>query len=82
MSDTITVEPLAKTKSVAQYIGVSEQRLANMRMEGTGPEFIRLGRAIRYKWSAVEAWVNEHTHTSTDEYTDQPGTTNRKQTAA
>ena len=50
-------------------IGLSVQRLATMRMDGTGCPFIRLGsRAIRYERTAVEEWIKANTYTSTDEY--------------
>lgn len=74
--------PLATTAAVSEYTGISEQRLATMRMEGTGPSFIRLGaRAIRYEWDAVNAWIKANTHTSTDEYSEQTATSNKKQSA-
>ena len=75
--------PLLTPKQLSEITGISIQRLATMRMDGTGCPFIRLGsRAIRYERTAVETWIKENTYTSTDEYSDQPGTTNKKSTAA
>lgn len=63
------MSPLASSKEVAEYIGVTPNALAKMRMEGTGPEFIRVGpRNIKYRWSAVGEWIEANTHTSTDDY--------------
>lgn len=42
---------------LAEQIGVTVQRLAVMRMEGTGPNFIRLGRSIRYRREDIDAWI-------------------------
>lgn len=73
------IASLASPQEVAEVIGLTVTALANMRMTGTGPKFVRLGpRHIRYRWADVEAWMNENTHQSTDEYTDQPGTFNAK----
>lgn len=58
--------PLASSKEIADYLGITENNLARIRMEGNGPEFIRVGhRNIRYRWSAVEAWLDEQSRTST-----------------
>lgn len=59
-------QPLATSKEVAEYLGISPNRLAKMRMDGTGPEFIRVNsRIIRYEWAAVHQWIAERTRTST-----------------
>lgn len=79
----MTKSPLITPKQLSEITGISVQRLATMRMDGTGCPFIRLGsRAIRYERTAVEAWIKANTYTSTDEYSDQPGTINKKSTAA
>lgn len=62
-------ENLATPVEVADYLSLSPNRLAKMRMEGDGPEFIRLGhRTIRYEWEAVREWVNIQAHASTEAY--------------
>lgn len=60
-------KPLATAREVAEYLGVSENYLAKLRMEdGAGPEFVRVNaRAIRYDWQAVHQWITERTRTST-----------------
>lgn len=69
---------LMTTDRLAEYLEVTPQALANMRMHGTGPKYIKVGRGIRYRWVDVETWMHENTHQSTDEHTDQPGTFNAK----
>lgn len=60
---------LVAPAEVAEYLGVTTQALAVMRMNGDGPEFIRVNtRTIRYRWSAVEEWINTNTHKTTDAY--------------
>lgn len=70
--------PLIAPEELAEYLGQSVQKIALMRINGTGPKFIRTGRVIRYRMSDVEAWLDQNTHESTDEYTDQFGTYNAK----
>lgn len=62
-------ENLATIPEVSSYLGVTPNRLAKMRMDGEGPEFVRLGaRTIRYEWAAVRSWVVSAIETSTEAY--------------
>lgn len=55
--------------ALSEFLEVPVQTLAKMRVDGTGPEFIRVNsRTIRYRWEAVEKWLTEQTHTTTDDY--------------
>ncbi len=51
MSELLTVS------EAARWAKVSESFLNKARLTGTGPRFIRLGRAIRYQPSDLEAWA-------------------------
>lgn len=45
-------------KSAAAYLGLAEGTLAKMRLEGTGPEFVRVGRKrIFYQQNALDAFI-------------------------
>ena len=77
----IDAPALISSNTLAEYLELTPQALANMRSQGTGPTYIRVGRGIRYRWEDVKAWLEANTHTSSDEYTNQPGTYNRKATA-
>lgn len=46
-------------------IGIKETTLANWRVLGRGPRFIRVGRSIRYRSEDVEAWLSGRTADST-----------------
>lgn len=35
--------------------------LRRMRREGRGPAYVKLGRLVRYRLSAVQAWLGAHT---------------------
>jgi excisionase family DNA binding protein len=48
------------TKDAAQYLGVSHQYLELARHRGEGPPYYKLSRAIRYKRSDLDEWMNRH----------------------
>lgn len=59
-------EALGDSREVARHLKVAPGVLANWRAAGTGPPFIRLagqsgGRAIRYRWSDVDSWLEANT---------------------
>lgn len=65
------VEPLLPSSSVAAQLGITEGHLAQTRYMGTGPAFIKLGaRTVRYRQSAVDAWLANMERQRTD---DRPG---------
>ncbi len=57
--------PLAHTPEVAAYVGVPVQTLYVWRTKGIGPRALRVGKYLRYRWTDVEAWL--------DEQADRPG---------
>jgi predicted DNA-binding transcriptional regulator AlpA len=58
-------EQLLTSKETADRLGLAENTLARMRCQGTGPAFVKLGRAVRYRWRDVELWIAQRTKTST-----------------
>jgi hypothetical protein len=44
----------------AEYICMSRPFLRLARMKGTGPAYLRIGRAIRYDVRDLDAWLVEH----------------------
>lgn len=56
---TIPTQPnaLLDTEQAAEYLRVQVQTLANWRMIGRGPAFVRVGRLIRYRLSTIDAWL-------------------------
>lgn len=51
--------PLASRKEVAEFLGVPLQTLAVWATKGKGPKYRRIGRAARYDWADVHAWVEQ-----------------------
>ncbi|CAN5283605.1 hypothetical protein BH11ACT7_BH11ACT7_36070 [soil metagenome] len=55
---------LAKADEVAAYLGTSTNQLNRLRYEGHGPQFVKLGHSVRYRWEDVHNWVNGNLRTS------------------
>jgi predicted DNA-binding transcriptional regulator AlpA len=49
-------EKWMRPDEVADHIGISVKTLANWRVFGDGPDFVKVGRLVRYEPSAVDAW--------------------------
>ena len=59
-------DPLIPPPEIADELGVSVSNLAQMRFLGTGPAFIKIGgKAVRYRRSDVDAWIEANRRTST-----------------
>ena len=52
---------------IAKLLGVSISWLAKSRLNGTGPRFIKIGRAVRYAMSAVREYILSRQRNSTSE---------------
>ena len=50
---------LLNTKETADLCGLKPETLRQMRMVGTGPSFLKVGRLVRYRPETVAAWVAE-----------------------
>ncbi len=63
---TQTADRLLTTEQTSDFLQVSESFLRQSRMEGKregrtpGPPFVRIGRAVRYRLSDLDAWLSEH----------------------
>jgi predicted DNA-binding transcriptional regulator AlpA len=51
------IDPLLHPVQVAKLLAVSPSWLAKSRLNGTGPRFTKIGRAVRYATSAVGEYV-------------------------
>lgn len=52
------------TQEAAAYLKLSRQFLegARYRADGSGPRYIKLTRSVRYRRSALDAWMSAHDH--------------------
>jgi predicted DNA-binding transcriptional regulator AlpA len=58
-----------KTKQAARYLGLSTQFLEIARHKGDGPPYLKMSKAVRYKRSDLDAWMEgfRQRHTSESE---------------
>ena len=50
-------QALGTGAEVAEVLGIPEKTLTEWRCRGIGPEYLKVGRYVRYRWSAVNAWL-------------------------
>ena len=67
MAETFAPEMLLNTVDAARLLGVSPSFLAKARMEGKGPRYRKLGRAVRYAPVDLDHWLLACSRTSTAE---------------
>lgn len=53
---------LLTSKEAAEFLGLNEGSLRNMRKDGEGPKFIKLGRLVRYRRSELEKYLDKNTY--------------------
>ena len=61
------LDPLLRPADVAKLLRVSDSWLAKSRLSGTGPRFVKVGRAVRYAESAVREFIKARGRSSTSE---------------
>ena len=59
---------LLSPEQVSQRYGPSPSTLAKMRLNGSGPIFVKLGRRVAYRLDDLEEWVEQNRFRSTSEY--------------
>jgi len=67
MRDKIQSSPptLLRPTEAARALGIHVQTLANFRHEGRGPQFVKIGAAVRYDADALRVYCEENTKTAT-----------------
>ena len=64
---TGAIDPLLQPAEVVKLFKVSPSWLAKSRWNGTGPRFVKIGRAVRYAESAVREYIKSRQRGSTSE---------------
>ena len=59
--ETTNANPMHTEKSAADYLGVTPSCLRRWRRLGIGPSWVRCGRLVRYRQSALETYIAENT---------------------
>ena len=57
--------PLLVPEAAAAYLQVHHRTLANWRVLGRGPRYVRVGRRPFYRRSDLDAWLNERVYDHT-----------------
>ncbi len=57
----MVVLSLLRTPDVAKMLGVSITKLEHMRSDGRGPNWIRVGRSVRYRPDDLQAYLAANT---------------------
>lgn len=55
----VKAQALAKPDEVAEHLQLPEATLKKWRYLGKGPRYCTVGKYVRYRWSDVEAWLDE-----------------------
>jgi hypothetical protein len=63
----ISDDDLLTTPAAAKDVNLSESYLEKLRISGGGSEFLKFGRAVRYRRGTLRAWRNRHAMRTTRE---------------
>lgn len=58
---------LLTTTETATFLKISKSTLNKWRVYGSGPPYIKIGEAVRYEPSVLEAWISENSRRSTSQ---------------
>jgi len=66
MSTRQTANGVFTVRETARYLGLAESTLNKWRCIGGGPKYLKMGKAVRYRVSDINDWLdaNERAHTS------------------
>ena len=63
MEHTNNVDRLLRREDVADRLGISPKTLEKWAANGRGPDYVRVGRLVRYPQSGVNRWIASQTVT-------------------
>jgi predicted DNA-binding transcriptional regulator AlpA len=55
------------TEQAAEYISLSTQYMEIARHKGTGPKYVKLAQAVRYRLEDLDSWMESHLRQHTGE---------------
>lgn len=61
------MSPLLTQRQTALLLRLSERTLERHRVAGTGPLFVRAGRAVRYREDDLQSWIASRVVSSTSQ---------------
>lgn len=61
-------DPLFDPASAAHYLDSSTSTLAKQRMRGDGPNYIKMGRSVKYRKSDLDRYIGSKIFHNTSQY--------------
>ena len=61
MSDSPQLPKFLRAREVAEWLGISEQALAQDRFRGDGIPYVRIGSRVRYRMADLVEYVEKNT---------------------
>jgi excisionase family DNA binding protein len=62
------LDQLICAEDAANLLNISTSTLAKMRLSGSSPRYVKLGRRVAYRPADLEAWIEAQSFNSTAEY--------------
>ncbi|PZU20634.1 MAG: excisionase [Shinella sp.] len=62
------MDHLISPEDAANILNISISTLAKMRLAGTSPRYVKLGRRVAYRPADIETWIEAQSFNSTAEY--------------
>ncbi len=59
------MEAALRGKEASLYVGLSEPFLKKLRSIGGGPQYVKIGRAVRYLRHDLDLWLQENKRQNT-----------------
>jgi predicted DNA-binding transcriptional regulator AlpA len=69
------MQTLITDEQLEAMYGIKRKTLANWRVKGLGPSFVKIGAAVRYRPEDVQAWIDSRVFSSTSMYRQRMTTT-------
>jgi predicted DNA-binding transcriptional regulator AlpA len=67
LQTTVSLPALMDQTTVAEYLGKSVAWCERSRWDGSGPRFVKIGKAVKYRAADLMAWIEENARTSSSQ---------------
>jgi predicted DNA-binding transcriptional regulator AlpA len=68
MDTTNSIDPLRDEDHLCERAQISPKTAQKWRQTGRGPSFVKVGRLVRYRESAIQAWLDQQTRSNTAQH--------------
>ncbi len=66
-TNSLCARDYLSTTQAADYLGFSRQFFEGARHKGSGPPYVKLARAVRYRRKDLDSWMADHMRNHTGE---------------